>query len=628
MLNQSYRQVFVTNTGSLLAAGSTVENLAVGQIGILDAKTNLAVTAPTYATTKAFKFVWGTPNIDLGLWGGAPNENEYSKLIKGKLITGWRAKKAAKPQNQIISIGWSGDDVDTATISAEAGETKFLYLNLTGTGIDKLFSKQGLIRQYAVDTSCWTDNSDCAPACQGVDPCRLAEEFVKQINNDRFGAFNLNRLIRAKAVTECSLSGGVACYVFEVSLCDDGSDAALGFIQGQYVGTKVTRVARSGANSTYQLTKSTNSLPTAVSNAGLFFIPDCPTCPSGYTAVTSKYVYTVKREDAGDATALTTLKTDYGIVAPETAVRTNYEFGQSTYVLASSTTLTASGTDILVYLGTSRYSCVLTTPSTTAWVLTDTLYKYPKVYRITLADTICGTNRLTELQAAYPDLVVTIVDADGDCVHTYETTVYSDCVPIDCGVEDLHFVRPGNYQGSQWDVYVADAEIDTTLRAGIKIEVAFVNRITGECTFDHFPAWDYDTVFVSASQFNPDWSGSNCENEWKVRQLQVFKPPIGSGSQVRALELESKGYDLRTRSYNPVVREIEGYSFQADPNKYYDEYVLEFKFEYKVGGWSEQYVDSYHQSIFVPEGAGANLETALNTYIQSSAIQIDPVVLG
>lgn len=625
MINQSFRQSFVTNTGSLLAQGSTVENLAVGQIGIIDAATNLAVTAPTYATTKAFKFVWGTPDIDTGLWGGVPNENEYSKLVKGKLITGFRAKAAARPQSQIVSIGWTGDVSDTATLSASAGDVKFLYLNFTGSAIDKLFSKQGLIRQYAVDTSCWTDTSDCAEGCQGIDPCRLAEEFAKQISVDTIGSFPLSRLINVKAVTECSLTGGVECYVFEVSICDDGSDAALGFVQAQYAGYVVTRSGRVGANSTYTLTKDTIGLPTALSNAGLFFIPDCPVCPAGYTAVTSKFVYTVTREDAGDAGALTQIETDYSIAGAETAVRTHYEFGTSTYIIASSTAQTASGTDVLVLLGNSRHSCILTTPTTTAWVLTETLYKYPKVYRLTIADTLCGDDRLAELQAAYPDLVVTLVDADGTCVHTYETTNYSQCVPIDCGVENLNWTRPANFEGSQWEVYTTPGAIDTALRSGIRIEVAFVNRVTGECTFDHFPAWDYDTVFVNASSFNPDWNASNCENEFKVRQIQGFKPPIGSGSQVRAIEQESKGYDLRTRSFNPVVREIEGYSFQADPNKYYDEYVIEYKFQYKVGGWSNQYEDSYHQSIFVPEGAGANIEAALNGYIQSSAIQIESV---
>jgi hypothetical protein len=624
MLHQSFRQVFVTNSPALLASGSTVDNLAVGQIGIIDAKTNTAVTAPTYAKTKAFQLVWGTPDINLGLWGGVPNENEYSKLIKGKLIKGFRAKKASRPQSQIISIGWSGDEADTETMSANCGDVKFLYLNFTGTAIDKLFSKQGLIRQYAVDTSCWCDNSDCADACQSVDPCRLADEFAKQIQNDNL----IGKMIKVKAITECTLSGAVDCFVFNVSLCDDGSDVALGIVQAQYPTLKVTRSNRVGSTSTYSITKSTNSLPTAVSNAGIILIPNCTTCPVGYTLANNGYAYVIKRSDAGTSGAATTLATDYSIAAStESVSRVNYEFGESTYIVVSDSVLTASGSDVLTSLGEVRDTCVLTSPTTTAWTLTQTLKKYPKTYRITVGDTVCGTNRLAQLQAAYPDLVVSIVDASGSCVHTYETTVYSNCVELGCGIETLKYNRPANFEGVNWTEYVTPTTIDTTKRAGVTIEVAFVNRVTGECTFDKFPTTDYDTLFVHASEFNPDYTASNCEPSYKVRQLREVRFPVGDGARLRADEQHSKRYDLRERHADAVVRETMGYSLQADPTKYYDEYVIEFDYAYQVGGWSDRYSDSYHLCVFFPEGMGKSFESAVNGYIQSAAIQIDPVVL-
>jgi len=624
MLHQSYRQVFVTNSPALLAQGSTVDNLAVGQVGIMDVKTNSAVTAPTYAKTKAFQLVWGTPDVDLGLWGGVPNENEYSKLIKGKLIKGFRGKKASRPQSQIISIGWTGDVEDTSTMSAKCGDVKFLYLNFTGTAIDKLYSKQGLIRQYAVDTSCWCDTSDCSDSCGSVDPCRLADEFAKQIQNDNL----IGKMIKVKAVTECTLSGAVNCYVFEVPMCDDGSDVALGIVQAQYPTLKVTRSNRVGSTSTYSITKDANSLPTAVSNAGIILIPDCATCPAGYTFRSNGFAHIVKRSDAGTSGAQTTIATDYAIAsATESVSRINYEFGESTYVIVSDTALTATGSDVVTSLGDIRNTCVLTSPTTTAWVLAKTLVKYPKTYRITLGDSVCGTNRLADLQAQYPNLVVSIVNASGSCVHTYETSVVSNCVELGCGVESLKFTRPANFEGVKWEEYAAPTAIDTTKRSGIRIEVAFVNRVTGECTFDKFPTTDYDTLFVHASEFNPDYTASNCEPSYSVRQIQEVKFPIGDGARLRAMEQHSKRYDLRERHADAVVRENMGYSLQADPTKYYDEYVIEFDFAYQVSGWSDRNSDSYHLSVFFPEGMGKTFETAVNGYIQSAAIQIDPVVL-
>jgi hypothetical protein len=624
MLHQSFRQVFVTNSPALLASGSTVDNLAVGQVGIVDTKTNLATTTPTYAKTKAFQLVWGTPDINLGLWGGVPNENEYSKLIKGKLIKGFRAKKASRPQNQIISIGWSGDVSDTSTMSAKCGDTKFLYLNFTGTAIDKLYSKQGLIRQYAVDTSCWCDTSDCGDSCASVDPCRLANEFAKQIQNDNF----IGKMIKVKAVTECALSGSIPCYVFEVPMCDDGSDTSLGIVQAQYPTFKVTRKSRSGSTSTYSITKDTNSLPTAVSNAGILLIPNCTTCPTGYTFRNNGFAYVIKRNDAGTAGAQTTLGTDYALAAvTESISRVNYEFGESTYIVVSDTVLTVVTGDVLTSLGEIRDTCVLTSPTTTAWVLTATLAKYPKTYRITLGDSVCGTNRLAALQAQYPSLVVSIVNAAGSCVHTYETTVVSNCIDSSCGVDSLTYTRPANFEGVMWEEYTAPYVIDPTKRAGIKIEVSFVNRVTGECTFDKFPATDFDTLFVNASEFNPDYTASNCAPSYTVRQIQEVKYPIGDGARLRAMEQYSKSYDLRERHSDAAVRENMGYSLQADPDRYYDEYVIEFDFAYQVSGWSDRNSDSYHLSVFFPEGMGKLFETALNGYVQSAAIQIDPVVL-
>jgi hypothetical protein len=624
---QSFMQAFISNSPALLAQGQTVDALAIGQIGILDAKTYKAVTAPTYATSKALSLVWGTPNIDLGLLGGVPNENEYSKLIKGKLIKNFRAKKASRPQNQKITIGWSGDVADTNTLYADEGEVKRLYLKLTGSAIDKLYSKQGYIRMYSVDTSCWSKSNDCDVTCDPVDCTRLANEFVKMINGDK----TINRLIKAKAITQCTpavVPVTTNCYVFEVDMCDDGTGSALGIVQAQYPGLIVSRVGRVGSVSTYSVTLDVNVAPAAVSNAGMLIIPDCPTCPAGYTLVANGSAYSVSINDTGDGAALTAATAAYGVVAPETIVRLSYEFGTSTYLITSATALTAVGTDVVTLVGDVRDACVLTTPATFPWNLAKTLVKFEKDFTITLADTICGTNRLADLQAAYPSLVISVVDAAGSCVHSYKATIKSNCVETGCSIEDVHYVKPVNFEGATWEEVVVANAPGTTCLCGIEIETAFVNRLTNECTFDYFPAYDYDTVFVQASNFEPDWNGPSCDQDgWKVREIRSFKLPIGDGAYVRKLEMRSKSYDLRERSFNAALREAQGYGFIADANKYYDEYVLEFDFKYMTSaGWSEQYTDSYHLHVFFPEGTGSAFEKAINGYLQSSAIQIDPAV--
>lgn len=622
---QSFMEVFVTNSPTLLAEGKTVENIGVGQVGILDGKTHKGVTAPTYAKNKAIRFVWGTPDLDyLPLNAGLGNDHIFSKLVKGKRIKGFTAKRASRPQTQQISIGWSGGVSDTASLTAEPGETRYLYLKLTGTPIDKLYSTQGIVRSYEFKVP---EGDNCGTGCEPANCKAIAEEFVKQINADQ----QVNKFIRAKSVIECTPDltdpATQTIYKFTVSVCDTQDGFALGIVQAQYPNDLVTRIGTSGSSSIYEIQRTANTLPSAVSNAGFIIIPQCATCPSGYTLTPGGFVYLIKREDAGTSGAATTLASDYAIAATgESVSRIAYEFGQSSYVVVSTVALTASGVDNLTLVGQSANNCVLTTPSTFAWVANGTLTKYAKVYRLTVADDTCGVNRLTAIQAAYPDLVVTLVSGSGSCVHTYETTAYSNAVEAGCAAEQIIYTRPQNFEGAQWVEVPVTLADGTTCQCGIIIDVAFVNRFTNECTFDSFP-FEWETIFVQASTVNPDYNAPSDTSDWEVKELRGFKPALGLGDAVRSLEQKALDYHLRSRSHDPILREYEQYGFQAQSGVYYDEYCIEYAFTFPTGGWSQDYVDNYRHYFFFPEGQGAAFETAINTYLASSLIQEDPVVL-
>jgi hypothetical protein len=622
MLNQSFRQVFVSNTPSILAQGSTVKSLGVGNLGILDAKNYLATTSPTYATNKALRFVWGTPDLSyLPLMAGVPNANIYSKLVKGKNITGWEGKAAQHAQNQIITVGWSGDAADTNTLFAKPGERRKLFLKLTGAPIDKLYSKQGVIREYKYDGGCF---DPCGSGdCTNVDPVKIAQSLVDQITNDHYVNRFLNAtVLQSVANSQPSQNG----YVFQVTVPDAGDEVALGIVQAQYPTDVVTRVAVNGINSVYQITRTSNSTPSAVSNAGLIVIPNCSTCPNGYNLTSGLYIYTVTRADADSAAALTQVKSDYGITGSETASRIIYQYGTSTYVLGSTTALTtiAASGDILTSLGQTRNSCVLASPSTYAWSLTDTQIQYGRYYQVTLNDSVCGTNWLTQIQAAYPNNVVTIIDPSGTCVHTYQTLVYSQFVELTCSQAGLQYTAPVPFLGSEW-VPIIPTGSNTTL-AGIQISVAFVNRVTNECTYDYFP-YEQDPIHLQASSFDPDYNDSPCETDWVTKQVQQFKYPVGYGAHIRDLERQSLSYELRERSFDPVVREVEGYQFKTNPYVYYDQYSLYFDFGYEVGGWSERYTDRYVLEFYFPEGTGAQFQNAINGYVSSVGILLDPVAI-
>lgn len=635
-LFQSYMEVFVSNNPSLLAQGQTVENLAVGQVGILDAKSYTGVTAPTYANNKALQFVWGTKNKPAGITNAlVPNKNIYSKLVKGKLVKAFRAKAAKRGQNEVWTLGFSGDVTDTANLTLKKGEKKQVFVTLTGSVIDKLYSKQGITREYIIeDKDC---GDACTNGCETVDPRLAAEALAKKVNSDKF----INTLVKATVIKSCNPAETVdttPCYVFELKVCDTQDDVALGLVQSQYPTDSVSRVGVEGALSVYRVVRDANTTPTAFSNAGITLIPECDVCPAGYTQETAGFVYTVVAEDANadiSATIVSKIETAHPTVSASATKLSNDNYVvvlDATLTLAEiETAIEASAgpavSSVVFKYQTNRSLCVLTTPTTVAWAAAGELVRYEKTYRLTIGDSVCGTNRLADIQAAFPDLVVTIVDPAGECVHTYETTVLSNCVEEGCSFDLVQFQKPQMFEGAQWkEVEVALAEGQTCL-AGVRFELAAYNRDTNECTYDLW-SYNYETVHAQISTFSENYNDRPCDSDWVARKIQQFAHPAGSGSYVRELEKKALSYHLRERSHDAVVREIEGYQFQAKPDVFYDEYVLEFDFQYKTsGGWTESYNDSYHLHVFFPEGQGKAFETAINTYVASSSIDVEGAVL-
>ena len=136
-------------------------------------------------------------------------------------------------------------------------------------------------------------------------------------------------------------------------------------------------------------------------------------------------------------------------------------------------------------------------------------------------------------------------------------------------------------------------------------------------------------MFIEVSQHSQDYNDKPtvCADEWPTTEIQAVKLPIGVGSRVREEEAFFKGYSRKYRDENPIVRELQDSILQTDPNKFYDQYTIEFEFDYHQAWFSEKYTDTYRLEVYFPEGQGKQFETAINTYISSIAIDLDPVFL-
>lgn len=640
--NRSYRDVFVINNPALLTSGNS-NDLAIGQLGIFNYNPlmdRLATGTPDYRLNKTIQLIVGTPPVPTNLLGAVADASKVSKPVKGKSISSWTGRAAQRGQTQIVAIGYDGFDT-TKTLTALCEQSKDVFVKLTGGPIDQAFHTEGrgLVRQYSLFSGCC---DDCGDDCASVSAEAMADDLINKINNDPIlslgSATNspyvpslipTNKLIVArKIVSSVAPDPDSTGTQYTLSVCDNGDDVSLGAVQAQYPLNKVTRINRAGSTSTYQIVQdSLIAAPADFNDSGLPIINDCPTCPSGYTLVASQFVTQIQRQDTGDDAALTTLEDNYSITGDQTASRINYQFGQSTYLVTTDIAIPApfTGTDFLLSLGLTRNSCVLTTPTTIGWNVGQTWNSFNRTFSITLEDDVCGNSRLTELQGLYPDLVITD-NGPGTgtaCVHNYSTVVASAFAAPGCPADATQWVAPDDYNGIPW---TPTPLVETNAVVGVLIESAYVDLITNECAYKY---WRYDAepIFIEVSQHDQDYNGKPtiCAGDWAVTEIQPVQLPIGVGSQVREQEIFFKGYERKYWDPNPIVRQYQDSIVQADPLIYYDQYTLEFSFSYHEFWFGEKYTDHYRVEVYFPEGTGGQFQTAINSYVSSLGVDLDPV---
>lgn len=179
--------------------------------------------------------------------------------------------------------------------------------------------------------------------------------------------------------------------------------------------------------------------------------------------------------------------------------------------------------------------------------------------------------------------------------------------------------------GQKLTDYVKITKIDQTIAGtdyyGLQFESAFVDHETSECYFDIFP-YNAEPVIINASTYDPDWHDGPCTNEYAVTVTQELVLPNGDGEYVIRLEEKSKMWDYRYYPRDPALRLATGTKLYTDPTATYDEYILRFNFDYKVGGWSDTYVDSYEVHVFFQSGHGKDFVTAINGYTTLDALDV------
>lgn len=651
--SQSFRQVMVSGVPTPLASG-TFKSLAPEQIGLFAINENGNITIATGSEAEDVQFQLAQGIHDFAakgkaFGGGQTNAPRKTKSFKPSEITSWKGVKSNRNhQGQKVALGYDG--VDAAKTLTALLDVKDLVVNirLWGNLINKVTgNRKDLKYKVYVNKGCLSNGCDVNSVVAGE---TIADSIIKQVEESHltFG-YKITDLIKVSkikkyAVDPSAPTGLIPFHRYTVAICDDGSNAALGLVQAQYSTLEVKRIDRTSSISTYEVwTQDTFSDPnytaTAPANVSLSArtVADCETCPSGSTKVNSAKAYrlvglagtsapTIPNAVSTTLIGSTVTQKTYLVVMPDST--------------SDSTVATEATTDgyVSTPISTTRDICNFTA-STYTWVVGGTATKAPADWKITLADDVCGNDRLAEIQATYPGLTVS-TDADGTCVHTYKITNYSEPIEPGCYPDDYRFVEPSPFAGIRWVKFITtlttpDCTVDTVENPCVAVGVIFESKVeelpkidTNTYFFQGYDVNRVDPVHIEVSVQSLDPNSNLCdEPEYPVTKLQSMKFPIGQGRYVMEREKEQLHFEGKNISLNPIVNDKFGFVFNAKDGKFYDEYQLGYRKQFIDGGWTDESTKSYIVSIFFEEGQGKQFETLINGLIAKQGLKLKPVYL-
>jgi len=563
----------------------TTADLVPLQIGLFNSKNYKALASPTSAkVVPEIIIAMGSPNKETIAWTNAANSFKSVPIRASKLIS-WRKSLPKKALNHKVAIGWDGTS-DCKTITALCDEVYTLHIQVEGSPSSRYFGEKPLSQTFVVDTGCCTD---CVSGCEASEEA-LVDNFIKQINSSKL----ISPFVKAEKLvsyTEDPTTETVDYESYTLQVPDAGGIEELAKIQATYPDATVTLQSRNGIYSTYLLIQlESASAPSDYTVQAGAVIPNCTTCPSGYTLVPAKYRYKIQRQDAGTAGNLATVKTDY---SDTTAVRLSYVNGESTYLIhtSSATAPSAAATgDIVTGAGVDGAYCSLSSPTTYTWAASDAYYKSVRELCLVLGDDLCdnvsGTSQIAAITAFYsgnPKIVAGSLaqDDNGTCANTYTIKQVSDNLmkTSDCATEIPIFSVLDPYKGAIWTTCCDDTSTAGTVdKIGIVLTGAYTPTQFSDPAFkfDDFVELDLPRIIVRQGEFVE--LENKCSTRWAVTQLQAPQYPTGIGQNVLKEYIAIQSTKGQRWSDDIRWREIYGYNYDfIKKNKYYKHYYLEFE---------------------------------------------------
>jgi len=641
MAANSYRNVFLTNLSTIPSSGTTLD-LGIGEIGIVNVKTNTLTSSPNFPTVRSIQIAQGTSDKKLPKGFQMGNQTWRTPEIPASKDIKFEALPAQKLQNMIVTLGYDGADT-SKTMAPRKGKDVELYITLTGQPIANLVANTGnhpatLTETFYLQLPCV---DDCVDNCGDTVDCNaVADAIIKQVSERKtIGSINLvdgvngePGLLRLTKLVNCETPSGLPttdCQKWELLVADTGDQIALGKVQAQYTGDNVIRKTRDGIYSTYELVLCDGSTPTAFNDTDPVAIPNCTTCPSGYTLVDEANVYQIIR--AGNVTAGTIAAAYAAVLVSGSTVKLSFDGSKSVFQIYSTddlaTVQAVVATDLVTQEGTVQAVCTPDSNVTIGWTEGDVCAKAQKVYQLVLKDDVCGTSHLAELQAIYGDGVSIFSTNSENCTRIYHLTVDSEQTCVNCAdVDDQYFTfkKPQNFGTSIWTEVTGQSGYGTDCVCGIRFESAYVARDRKECFFEEV-SYEVEPLFIYVSTQNPDFRDystlCNEDEVFPVTLIQTAQYRQGYGSFVADQVKLSRHYFNDPWFKDPAVRDAVGYELQVDLQGYYDQYTLTWKKPIEFGsnfsGFGLSQFEEYEWTFYFAQGEGTAFRNAINSWLAS-----------
>lgn len=312
--------------------------------------------------------------------------------------------------------------------------------------------------------------------------------------------------------------------------------------------------------------------------------------------------------------------------------------GQAQYVVAATSQPTAFNVvTTTITTDCDEYVSSADTTTTINWVAGETCTAVEQEYILTLADDECGENRLEEVEAAYPDLDISLVvqiPGEGEdpditsvnCQSQYTTTILSDIICEECSPIILDLISseaPHPFDMIEWTR--AEEAFDEAALLGIR----FRGKETvseADYPYDKFVPFVDDFVRISVSGGYTESVMENFiprTNPFPVRLIRRGYQREALGYTFRDLEDRARVYFTGVPSYSKkeVYAElVTGQETLLKNSAQYAMYSITIRRKRYAQSLSQTHEQNVKYDLLVEVGKHKSLETFVNTLATAAGL--------